>query len=230
LLTANIIEFQILDSTISIKVLNLVQVGVLFVAFYLIYNKFQFKDERDIIYSTVILFSIISIITFYIHFRFIYWIFMLSLILLSFSSFDFFEKNIIILFGFIFFLFSFVGSIVAVQNASIDNILIRFLEVFILVFILTACFLALGLLILYGRNTKGDNLHYGILYSSILIFCFFFYQFFIEVYLVIGSIFLLNLGLILILVIEIGILLVFISKPLKKGIKRGKIVSLMNQS
>jgi len=230
LLTINIFEFEFSGALISIKVLNLVQVGVLFVAFYLIYNKFQFKDERDIIYSTVILFSIISIITFYIHFRFIYWIFMLSLILLSFSSFDFFEKNIIILFGFIFFLFSFVGSIVAVQNASIDNILIRFLEVFILVFILTACFLALGLLILYGRNTKGDNLHYGILYSSILIFCFFFYQFFIEVYLVIGSIFLLNLGLILILVIEIGILLVFISKPLKKGIKRGKIVSLMNQS
>jgi len=227
LLTINIFEFEFSGALISIKVLNLVQVGVLFVAFYLIYNKFQFKDERDIIFSTIILISLITILTFSIHYRFIYWIFMLSLILLSFSSFDFFEKKRIIIFGLIFFLFSLIGTVIAIPDATLENNFLHWVISDILILYFTLCFLILGLFILRENNLKSDNMQINIFFATIVMMCYFFHTFIIALYFNGLDVFLFNTGLYIILVAEIGTLVYFIRKPLYRAYKRGKVISLM---
>ena len=110
---------------IDIKLLNLIQIISLLLAMYVIYKRFSFTNKKDILPSSIILIILITILTFYIHLRFFYWILILSCIIFSFTSTKLFEiikiKKIIFV-GIVYFIISFLGLVFSyLLNVQISN-------------------------------------------------------------------------------------------------------------
>lgn len=227
LLLEPLITFQIFGATFSIKVLNILEISFLLVTIYFLYKKLQFKDERDLILSTIILISVITISTFYVHYRFIYWIFMLSIIIL-FNSKDHYNIKSLIIMGIGFFATSMLGIIFTLIITSLA-ISIYFSIGAIVLFILTLGFLFLGMVLLKDDDVQLNNLQINVIYSTIFIMCYFFYSVILQLFFFEMPVLIFNIMFFILFCTEITFLLFFIKKPLYKAYRRGKIQSLRNK-
>ena len=221
LLNGVLFEIEVFNILISLKLLNLIQIFTLILVSYLIFKKFQFGDERDIIISSIILFSFIIILTFYIHYRFIYWIFMLSLIIFSFNSNILYNEKKNILFGLLYTVTSSIALYISFQEGIIDTTL-YLLSAFIFLFVLTICFLGLGFFYI-----REENLKKLMLYPSILTLCLISFQIAVQFLdFEIIDIFQYNIIVLFIIFVMIVCLLYFISHPLYNAFKKGKVISI----
>ncbi len=214
----------------NLKVINIIQISILFLTIYLIYKKFSFVDIKDIVISSIILISMISITTFYIHLRFMYWICLLSIFLLVYNSENFekeFNNKKIILIGTL----CFVISCLALGLSAIFNLenninnLNYWTSAILLLFLYTIAFIALGFL-----NLKNYHSKLIVLYVVIITMVFIFYKIILTYQDFLNLPFLVtNILYFTFISIYFGALLVLSLNTLKKAHHKSKIHFRMNK-
>jgi len=208
----------------SIKILNFYQISVLLICFYYLYTKFEFIDERDIILTSVILITLVTILSFYTHSRFYFWIFSLSFIFLSFNSEETFERDFrissFISLGILLFFLSLFS--ILYFNLFINDYLIGIWVLARMVFFLYfICFALFGLLVLKERYSRINILYFIIL------------NFISMIYLLSSNIidvFLLNISIFIVIVISHGLLILFLKKPLLFAYRRKKLKEIVTSA
>jgi len=153
----------------EIKAINFFQVIILIFTFLQLNDKLNYSDKVDVILSTIILFCIIALVTFYIHPRFFFWIFALSIIFFSNKKDNLLEKQSIIrdliIFGiiylaisipFVIYFLMFIGDTNSYFPAVLTPIFLLFLILYLISFFI------LGFVLLDDKDNK-----ILIIYSSI---------------------------------------------------------------
>jgi len=150
----NIILFNIIN--FDLKIINLIQIIIFLLTIVYLYKKFSFNNILEIFYSCIILISIISIITFYIHIRFMYWIINLDIIIFTINSDNFEEKFAIrkvLLIGIVYLIISISGLIFSLFY-EIKGEVLYWIFAIIMILLYTYSFLTLNLFFLKEYDSK----------------------------------------------------------------------------
>ncbi len=213
----------------DLKAINLLQLGVFLIVILILYKKLSFKDKKDIIISSIILITVISMLTFYLHYRITYWIFILSIILLSFNSEKFvrnFKDYKVILIGIYYCIVSF--SLIFISNEFVEpNNYGMFSLTFILFFTLIFILYVIGFLVTGFLILKTDFAKKTVIYTSIMLLYYIFYQILVELVPYSEFSLLFDILMILFILIEFLTLTLFITNILYPNYKQSKISSLL---
>jgi hypothetical protein len=206
----------------GIKIINIYQIILLLIFFYILYKKFEYADERDIIITSIVLITLIMILTFYTHVRFYYWIFILSYIFLSFNGKEIFDRKFsiskLVIYGIITFSISLFSVIIF--QISINNYIEGFWEFYgVVLFFFVANFLITGMIFFNETYTRTIILFICLLYfvsmSTLLLTT-------------TSNLYLLNFGLMGLIFLSFIILIYFIKKTLLSTYKRIKVIEIVS--
>jgi len=204
----------------NIRIINFFQIGIIFIISLILFIKLSYKNKYDIIFSSIILIILISILSFYIHFRITYWIFSLSTIILSHNVEKFNKENLIkkiLLIGIYYFFISIVLLLICniyVEPKNYGNFTYTFIQWYVLIFL----FYLIGFIFLGFFIIKEKKLIINILYASIMLIFFILFQY-TNILINLSSL-LYNLILILFIIIEIWLLILFILTTLYPSYKK----------
>jgi len=218
LLSINILEIQILSIEVGINTLNLIQIISIIVVILILLKKFEFNREKDVIYSVIILILAIKVMTFVIHFRFLYWICILSLLAPYLSRSENLSNITIILLGFLNIIFTILILFLSFQ-INLDVGLIYLLQGGIILILPTLSFIIFAINLSKDKEGKPDFMRKNSFYSILFIFYFLVFLI-IEITLTDPSfIVLLNIFLIILMVLEIYTIISYVNRVLLQSYK-----------